>query len=64
MLIIEKRYSNYWQYSTEGLDDATLTTEREYATNFSEQQKKFCLSLHYNGEIVLKYTNTKQNILK
>ena len=31
------------------LDDTTLTTEKEeYLIIFSEQQKKFCLSLHYN----------------
>ena len=35
--------------STQVLDDTTLTRERNYATNFSEEQKKFCLSLHYNG---------------
>ena len=34
---------------TQGLDDTTLAVEKEYAINFSEQQKKFCLSLHYNG---------------
>ena len=34
---------------TRGLDDTTLTTEKEYSINFSEQHKKFCLSLHYNG---------------
>ena len=34
---------------TDGLDDTTLTAEKEYSINFTEQQKKFCLSLHYNG---------------
>ena len=32
-----------------GLDDTLLTAGKEYATNLSEQQKKFCLNLHYNG---------------
>ena len=32
-----------------GLDDTLLTAEKEYATNLSEQQKKSCLNLHYNG---------------
>ena len=27
----------------------TLAAEREYSINFTEQQKKFCFSLHYNG---------------
>ena len=34
---------------TNCLDDTTLTAEKEYYINFTEQQKKFCLSLHYNG---------------
>ena len=34
---------------TDGLDDTTLTAEKEYSINFTEQQKKFCLSLYYNG---------------
>ena len=29
-------------------DDTTLTAKAEYSINFSEQQNKFCLSLHYN----------------
>ena len=32
-----------------GLDDTLLTAEKKHATNLSEQQKKFCLNLHYNG---------------
>ena len=34
---------------TDGLHDTTLTAEKEYSLNFTEQQNKFCLSLHYNG---------------
>ena len=33
---------------TDGLDDTTLTAEKDYSINFIEQQKKSCLSLHYN----------------
>ena len=33
----------------DGLDDTTLNAEKEYSINVTEQQKKFCLSLHYNG---------------
>ena len=33
----------------QGLDDTTLTAEKEYALNFSMQQKKFSLSLLCNG---------------
>ena len=34
---------------TQGLDDTTLTAENQYSIIFTEEQKKFCLSLHYNG---------------
>ena len=34
---------------TYGLNDTELTAEKEYSINFTEQHKKFCLSLHYNG---------------
>ena len=34
---------------TQGLDDTKLTSEKEYSINFTEQHKKFCLGLHYNG---------------
>ena len=34
---------------TNSLDDTMMTKEKEYFINFTEQQKKFCLSLHYNG---------------
>ena len=26
-----------------------MTAEKEYSINFTKQQNKFCLSLHYNG---------------
>ena len=32
----------------QGLDDTTLTVETKYPINFTEHNKKFCLSLHYN----------------
>ena len=32
---------------TQWLDDTTLTAEKEYSINFTEQHK-FCLSLNYN----------------
>ena len=33
---------------TQGLDDTTLTAEKNYSINFTESRKKFCLSLHYH----------------
>ena len=35
--------------SKHGLGETTLTAEKEYWINFTEQKKKNCLSLHYNG---------------
>ena len=32
---------------TDGLNDTKLTLEKEYSINFTEQQSKICLSLHY-----------------
>ena len=34
---------------TEGLDGTTLTAEKKYSINFTENNKKFCLSLHCNA---------------
>ena len=34
---------------THGLDNTTLTAGEQYTINFTEQHKKFYLSLHYNG---------------
>ena len=33
----------------QGLDNATVTAEAKYPTNFTESGKRFALSLHYNG---------------
>ena len=34
----------------QGLGRTTLTAEKLYSINFTENTKKFCLSLHYNGD--------------
>ena len=34
---------------TQGIEDATLYSEKMYSINFTATKKKFCLSLHYNG---------------
>ena len=34
---------------TQGLGGTRLTAEKMYSINFTENNKKFCLSLHYNG---------------
>ena len=33
---------------TQGLHGTSLTAEKLYSINFTEKNKKFCLSLHYN----------------
>ena len=35
---------------TQGLGENSLTAEKIYSINFTFTKKKFCLSLHYNGE--------------
>ena len=34
---------------TEGLDDTTLTAKEKYPMNFTQPNKRFALSLCYNG---------------
>ena len=47
------------------LDYAILTVEKEYAISFSEQHKKVCLSLHYNGANSFSFVNgVRMYILK
>ena len=57
------------EWSTQGLDDTTLTAEAKYPVNFTQPSKKFLLSLHYNGGnsffyllILQKYINSKQRL--
>ena len=48
MLIIENKI--FWfLIKVKGLDDNTLTGEKEYSIIFTEQNKKLYLCLHYNG---------------
>ena len=34
---------------TQKLNDTTLSAEAQHQINFSRSNRKFCLSLHYNG---------------
>ena len=43
--------------STQKLDDTTWTVESQYSINFSRLNKKFCLSLHYNGSNSFLFVN-------
>ena len=44
---------------TQGLED-TLTAEKMYSINFTEKNKKLCLSLHYNGTNSYLFVNGKE----
>ena len=45
---------------TQGLDNTTLTVEAEYSTDFSRSERKFCLSVHYNGSKSFLFVNTRK----
>ena len=53
----------------QGINGTTIYAEKIYSTNFTVDNKKFCLSLHYNGNnsyllMAKKFINLKQKILK
>ena len=48
---------------TQGLDDMTLAAEGIYPINFTEPNKRFVLSLYYNGSSISK-DFTINNIIK
>ena len=48
ILILKKGILALGLGPTQGLEH-TLTVEKMYSINFTEKNKKFCLSLHYNG---------------
>ena len=39
------------------LDDTTLTADAQYSIKFSRSNRKFCLSLHYNGSYSFLFVN-------
>ena len=53
----KKDISTLGKGPTQGLDDITLTTVAQYLINFSRSNRKFCLSLHYNGSRSFLYVN-------
>ena len=42
---------------TQGLNDTTLTTEAKYPFNFTQSERRFVLSLHYNGSNSFSFVN-------
>ena len=45
-----------------GIDDTTIYAEKMYSTNFTVDNLKFCLSLHYNGDSSYLFVNGKEII--
>ena len=42
---------------TKGFNNTSPTVEAEYSVNFSRSERKFCLSLHYNGSNSFLFVN-------
>ena len=57
MLIIKKYILTLVKGPTQGLDNTRLTAEVDYSINCTEQEKKFCLSLYYNGSTSYLFVN-------
>ena len=45
---------------TQGLDDTTFTAEAIYPINFTKQNNRFVLSIHYNGSNSFLFVNTTE----
>ena len=58
-MIIKKYILVLGKGPTQGLEH-TLTAEKMYPINFTVTKKKFCLSLHYNGENSYLFANGKK----
>ena len=46
----------------QGSENTTIYAEKLYSINFTENNKKFCLSLHYNGDNSYLFVNGKEII--
>ena len=46
--------------ATQGLHNTTLIAEAQYSINFLRSQRKFCLSLHYNGSNNFLFVNARK----
>ena len=44
----------------QGISDTAIYAEKMYSTNFTVTNKKFCLSLHYNGDSSYLFVNGKE----
>ena len=50
------------KYFVQGINNTTIYAEKIYKTNFTEQSKKFILSLHYNGVNSYLFVNGSQKL--
>ena len=55
ILVLGKRF-------TQGIDNTAIYTEKMYSTNFTVDNKKFCLSLHCNVDSSYLFVNGKKII--
>ena len=46
----------------QGINDTTIYAEKMYKTNFKQADKKFVLSLHYNGDNSYLFVNGAQEL--
>ena len=49
-------------FMVQGINDTTLYAEKIYSQNFTAANKKFLLSLHYNGDNSYLFVNGKQEL--
>ena len=57
MIIRKKNILALGEGPRQGLDDTALTAGAKYSIIFSRSQRKFCLSLHYNGSNSFLFVN-------
>ena len=53
ILVLDKTF-------VQGINGTTVYAEKMYLTNFSVDNKKFCLGLHYNGDNSYLFVNGKE----
>ena len=46
----------------QGINDTTIYAEKVFSFDFTEVEKKFVLSLHYNGDNSYSFVNGKQEL--
>ena len=61
MLIIGKNILVLGEGQTQGLNDASITAEAKYSSNFSRSQKIKFVSLHYNRSNILHQSNLRKS---